>query len=107
MWIRFLGAFQASVPVDLGEYDAWYRVTFDLAVGIRESDEEAFTEFLENHEQRLRLSVSGALRRANIEHFDNVKLSELRLQVSTAINQLMGRTVIKAVYLADFSAEVQ
>ncbi len=102
-----IGAFRLSVPVDLGEYEAWYRVTFDLAVGVSESDEDEFTEFVAKHDQRLRLSVASVLRQAGIDNLDNAKLSELRLQVSTAINRLIGRTVVKVVYLADFSVEVQ
>ena len=102
-----IGAFRLSVPVDLGEYEAWYRVTFDLAVGVSESDEDEFTEFVAKHDQRLRLSVASVLRQAGIDNLDNAKLSELRLQVSTAINRLIGRTVVKVVYLADFRVEVQ
>ena len=42
-----------------------------------------------------------------IENLDNAKLSELRLQIMSAINESMGQPLVQSVYLADFSAEVQ
>ncbi|MCG8583109.1 MAG: hypothetical protein MI757_00155 [Pirellulales bacterium] len=102
-----VGAFMVSVPVQLPEHDAWYRVTFDLALGVAEADEPYAADFVAEHEQRLRHEVASVLRQAEIDNLESAKLGELRTRLVDTINRFAGNPVVNAAYLANFSAEVQ
>jgi flagellar basal body-associated protein FliL len=102
-----IGYFRISVPFQMTEYRVWYRITFDLALGVATDDESEVAEFIEQHEQRLRHDVASAFRQAETDDLKNARLSELRVRLVDAINRQIGKPLVKDVYLANFGAEVQ
>lgn len=102
-----LGNYMISVPVKLIDHDAWYRVSFDLAINVAQHDIDTATESVQKNESRVRQAVADVIRQSATEDLENARLSEVRLRLLDTINQQLGDRLATEVYLANFGTEVQ
>jgi flagellar basal body-associated protein FliL len=81
---------------------AW-RVDFQLFGLVHEDEEAEFTERYEKNKNRIRDQVCAIVRSADVHDLSDPSLGLIKRKISTKVNEILGRPLVRRVVFSEFS----